>query len=183
MYIGMTIKRIKRYMTSDLSKAVGIAENALRILPSSPSLHNQLGFLYLEAGIDDVSLFHSKKAIILLGKKNERFESWMNTGVAYIHLAWPQIAIQCFDRAEELRDQVVDMVEYGKLLIFRAEARRDAIKRGLTNNPAEQISFAMQDLKAGEHVFMECDNDITDFWIKQIPGRRKDIESLINIRG
>ena len=177
----MTIKRIKHCMTLDLSKAVGIAENALRILPSSPSLHNQLGFLYLEAGMEEVSLFHSKKAMILLGKKNERFEPWMNTGVAYIHIAWPQIAIQCFDKAEKLRDQV-NMVEYGKLLIFRAEARRDVIKRRLTNNPAEQISFALQDLNAGEYMLMECDNDTANFWIKQIPGRRKDIESLRDIR-
>lgn len=173
-------KRIRKLADSGhYKKALRLCERLLTLYPNSPKVHCELGFLYLCLGMPDVSLFHSHKAISLF--EGDDFGPIMNGAIAHIHLQRPLLAVQYFNRAEELKDQV-PMVEYGKLLMFRAEARRDIVKRGLTNKPVEQISFAMQDLNAGEYVFMECDNDTADFWIKQILGRRKDIESLRDIR-
>ena len=157
-------------------KALLICEGLMRWFPHAPRVHVQLGFLYNEFNLPEISIFHSKKAICFL--KKEWFEPWMNLGIGFIHAKFPIGAIGAFDKAEQLKDQV-GMVQYGKLLLFRAEARRDIMRLYGLND--ECMSKALDDLTRGEHIFRECDseNETAKFWFKQVPERRHELETMV----
>ena len=152
----------------------------MRWFPHAPSVHCQLGFLYDAIGVSDLSVFHSEKAICLLRKNDKWFAPYMNLGIGFIHLNIPKAAVSAFDMAESLKDKA-GMVEYGKLLIFRAEARRDIIRKYGMND--EIYNNALTDLAQGEHVFRACNlkNETAKFWLKQVPERRRELEAMAKV--
>ena len=172
-------KKVLRFTRrGNYRRALLICEGLMRWFPHAPRIHCQLGFLYDEMGVPDLSAFHSKKAICLLRKNDKWFAPYMNLGIGFIHLNSPEAAISVFDMAESLKDKV-GMVEYGKLLLFRAEARRDIMRaHGMKN---EMYNDALMDLAQGEHVFRECDseNETAKFWLKQVLERRRELEAMV----
>lgn len=168
IYFNSRMKWIKRLVNEGYYKgALWECEKLMTFLPNFPSVHNELSYLYMGLGMADISLFHAKKAICLCSQK--QFTPFMNLGVAYIHLNSPLNATYALNKAEDLRYQVHE-IEYGKLLIFRAEAR--------CNFEANK-QFALEDLEKGKYIFEKWSNDNTaKFWLEQIPRRKAQIEKM-----
>ena len=115
---------------------------------------------------------HLREAIRL---QPEHVQAHFNLAVALVHAKKPLEAIEHFDKVEwkfDPRSSSEAAVNFGKVRLFRAEARAD------TGDPAQK-HLALKDLEMGGLALKATNNAAAKHWFDQLEKRREDINAKL----